>query len=690
MRFTLLFRFAKKNMASALLLTMLNVSIIGCPMSKYIAPCTCKIDIEHLNNVMCTGMNSYSQVFNTLHGHFGPQDKVALKVVGSTIDDMLPGAFKKLNMSIVTLFLNHDNLRDLNPEVFEGLNTVSYLSLSDNELEEVPSHLWQYMTNIKTLDLGRTKIKGLKNSHFKNLPNLKSLTVPGCMMTHLENNSIPLGLQHLHMGRNQLTSLNGNIRGLKELQWLFINANNLTDLEGELPLNAHKLNTIHASNNLIEKLPKDLMTLPALENAFFQHSRIKSLDGCFSKSRKMQRLYLDNNFINILTEDDFREAESLVHLSLGCNKIKQLNNSLIGLRNLQYLNITENELEEFSFEEIIGLEKLSGIDLSFNKISSIKGPTTNLVEWNIKVSDLKLDHNNIESLNGSLSGLRELMRLNLSFNKLKKISPDDLIGLDQIAHLDVSHNYLKTLEEMSGTFLPKLEVLKASNNYLTILERDFHGLPVLCDADLSDNQIIALGRDLVSKTRCTIRNGANEGAWDTLKINLKNNPILCDSALPEISSAMEINHTRIYGSSHCPPLSEQPVTSKPNGFLGYVPETTVQSQVAPPMIDKTKVLPSFLENKTDSIDASNTLSVSVDPTQLRHYNKNKNNENIPQPMDPEAVFVPQSSNDSLKLSNLASEIAALKSRVEELEGKANLDIKSENPNNEDLGLNRKP
>lgn len=55
---------------------------------------------------------------------------------------------------------------------------------------------------------------------------------------------------------------------------------------------------------------------------------------------------------------------------------------------------------------------------------------------------------------------------------------------------------------------------------------------------------------------------------------MADNPILCDAALPEITSAMEVNHTRIYGVSHCPPLSEQPVTSKPNGFLGYIPETT--------------------------------------------------------------------------------------------------------------------
>lgn len=69
--------------------------------------------------------------------------------------------------------------------------------------------------------------------------------------------------------------------------------------------------------------------------------------------------------------------------------------------------------------------------------------------------------------------------------------------------------------------MPKLSELKASHNYLTILERDFHGLPVLCHADFSNNQIIALGRELVSRTKCKIENGVHEGTWDTLKIYLQ-------------------------------------------------------------------------------------------------------------------------------------------------------------------------
>lgn len=74
---------------------------------------------------------------------------------------------------------------------------------------------------------------------------------------------------------------------------------------------------------------------------------------------------------------------------------------------------------------------------------------------------------------------------------------------------------------MFQTFLPRLEELRASHNQLTILARDFHGLPVLCYADLSSNKIVALGRDLVSKTRCKVGHPVHEGMWDTLKIYLQ-------------------------------------------------------------------------------------------------------------------------------------------------------------------------
>ncbi|CAH2005535.1 unnamed protein product [Acanthoscelides obtectus] len=358
------------------------------------------------------------------------------------------------------------------------------------------------MSGVKTIDMGRTKIKALYNSSFEDLPDLECLVLPGNQISKMEAGCIPQQIQRLHLGRNNLYTLNGTLKTLHNLGWLFINSNELTDISTELPEPAPEWRLLHASHNHIKILPTQLRNYPKLESLFFQNNELKVLNGALSKSKNLIRAVLEHNQIEM-----------------------------------------------------------------------------NLVEWNIKLNEIKLDHNELETLNGAVSGLPELVRLNLSHNKLKKISPDDLIGLDQLRMIDLSHNRLTTLEETSKTFLPRLSELKATHNFLSILERDFHGLPVLCHADLSNNQILALGRDLVAKTRCKIEHGVHEGTWDTLKINLQDNPILCDAALPEITSLLEINHTRIYGVSHCPPLSEQPTTSKPSHFLGYVPESVTQKML---------------------------------------------------------------------------------------------------------------
>lgn len=69
------------------------------------------------------------------------------------------------------------------------------------------------------------------------------------------------------------------------------------------------------------------------------------------------------------------------------------------------------------------------------------------------------------------------------------------------------------------TFLPNLLRLDASYNNLTKLERDFHGLPVLCSADLSNNRITSISPELVAKTRCSSHGVVNkleillQGLW---------------------------------------------------------------------------------------------------------------------------------------------------------------------------------
>lgn len=72
-----------------------------------------------------------------------------------------------------------------------------------------------------------------------------------------------------------------------------------------------------------------------------------------------------------------------------------------------------------------------------------------MVELETRVEELRLEHNEIRALEGSLMGVHGLQRLYLSHNKLMNIAPDDLIGLEDLRILDISHNHLKTLDETS-------------------------------------------------------------------------------------------------------------------------------------------------------------------------------------------------------------------------------------------------
>lgn len=58
---------------------------------------------------------------------------------------------------------------------------------------------------------------------------------------------------------------------------------------------------------------------------------------------------------------------------MGYNLIPALNSSLLPLRSLKELNLTHNELREFSLQDIRGLRQLRLVDLSHNKISKLSG-----------------------------------------------------------------------------------------------------------------------------------------------------------------------------------------------------------------------------------------------------------------------------------------------------------------------------
>ncbi|OXU20561.1 hypothetical protein TSAR_011477 [Trichomalopsis sarcophagae] len=627
---------------SGLLYTLLGLaasSSLHCAVRREISPCTCRQEdfaapivagppvtasngpatsvahaVPHGERieVECERMESFHQVAEALSGKFTPDQQIILRVSHSQLRDISKHGFKELRMSIMRLELNYDGLGVLDEEIFAGLGRTQYLSLADNEVPAIPRNILSHLSLLRTLDLSRNRISRIDADDFKYNPTLQYLLMAGNSIAEMVPGSLPPLVKHLHVGRNHLMSLNRTLRDLNQLEWLLINANELSSLDGELPSSGHNLKMLYAADNKLTHLPAEFRFLHRLESLFLQHNQIGSLDGTLQKARRLKFLELSYNDLQVLTEDDFLEAEMLEDLELGHNKLTSLggdgnvntdgattaNSALYPLKSLKCLNLTHNELSEFSFSSIRGLRELRMLDLSSNKIGRLlrgRSPTErtilsplvvlqNLVEEEgeetagASIQDMRLQHNELRNLEGSLFvGMKELQRLNLSHNALgPTIALRDLRGLDGLRVLDLSYNELTTLEDTSETWLPSLEELNASHNRLvTLSERDFRGFPGLCWVDVSDNRISSLKPELVANTRCTVH-----GVPDVLRIYLQDNPVLCDAGLVDLTVALEVNHAKVYGVANDCPTAPSPTTIEPPTPMPPLPPTLILAAAA--------------------------------------------------------------------------------------------------------------
>lgn len=114
----------------------------------------------------------------------------------------------------------------------------------------------------------------------------------------MDSHVFPTGIIRLHLGRNYIKNLNNTLRNLSNLIWLFVNLNELDDLEGQLPIESPNLKMIHASHNKIERLPQQLKSYPLLDSLFMTNNRLRTLDGALSKSKNLHRATLEHNQIH--------------------------------------------------------------------------------------------------------------------------------------------------------------------------------------------------------------------------------------------------------------------------------------------------------------------------------------------------------------------------------------------------------
>lgn len=234
--------------------------------------------------------------------------------------------------------------------------------------------------------------------------------------------------------RRSLNITNANININSSTKLINLSNNNLTKINISDLVIRSDVESINLSNNKLIELQTDLKQFFNLKNFDLSKNHIKSVD-------------LINN--------------KLLLLNLSCNNVEKFTSE--NITNLQYLDLSCNQISDFNKIKLNFLNKIEEVNLSCNKIDEIP-------------------------LNLFSPNSTNLKNLNLSFNRLRKISKKTFYNLINIENLILSYNNISEIENDTFTFLPNLQHLDLSyNNIQPSSIRSLQGIPDLIGLSLAYN-----------------------------------------------------------------------------------------------------------------------------------------------------------------------------------------------------------
>ncbi|WFD39511.1 adenylate cyclase [Malassezia japonica] len=275
-----------------------------------------------------------------------------------------------------TVLASHNCLTTLDSEIS---SSVQMLELAHNPLSQAQLTA-PTIASLTQLDLSYANLARLNESLFRSLPALTHLTLDHNQFASLPPLDVLTALEHLSCAANALTHLPDSIGGLRALQRLDVQNNNLRALPAGL-WRCPNLYAINASSNLLDTfpLPPDTATP----------------DGQRANPLKYS-LVLLRLADNRLTDDVF----SVLTL----------------LSELEVLNLSMNDLYEVPVGALAHLGELRELYLSGNKLSSLPADDMERLE---RLCVLFINGNKLLSLPAELGRLKRLRSLDAGNNILK-------------------------------------------------------------------------------------------------------------------------------------------------------------------------------------------------------------------------------------------------------------------------------
>jgi Leucine-rich repeat (LRR) protein len=486
---------------------------------------------------------------NALHGLEGLK---VFNLSANRLEFIKKHYFLKLS-ALVTLDLSRNGILSIEQGSFINLKQLTSLDVSYNCLFRVQVDLFGNLYSLKSLNLSMNMIKLLSLESLRSQYQLEHLIISTNLIEHFNVISYEYlpKLRFIDISHNSLlktfyfntrlasVNLNGNrqinltisTESYTELKAFYTNSLNMASLNkinfSQLPnLISLDLGFINLtdflgifkslnSNLKILALPGSIINsdLGFLNNfKLLIELDLSCVQGVSWQNRvilgdllELQVLIMRGLNLNALFLEKYLlldKYENLILLDLSNNSLEYFNVNLRDMRNLKSINLANNKLKVFDFENIPW--QFKSLDLSFNQLPCLNYSDEHYFPYSV----ISFSNNNISEIDKYFMHLfLESYYLDLSNNQLKEINKNYKIFYQDyninLRYLNLSSNSLKYIGNIFTNHITNSEnvpiiSLDLSNNHFEIFNLSFVNLVYLQYVYLQKNKISYLEENIFS------------------------------------------------------------------------------------------------------------------------------------------------------------------------------------------------
>ncbi|MCL4127992.1 UNVERIFIED_CONTAM: hypothetical protein GTU68_004933 [Idotea baltica] len=259
-------------------------------------------------------------------------------------------------LSVLTyLTLDGNSISKIHTNAFDNCSSLQQIDLSRNAFTDIPMAI-KKISLLRSLDLSRNKIKVLSSTGFDGLIHLTNLYINHNLLSNLTFNSFKdmRSLKILDVSNNSISEVqNGTLNRTPFLNGLNISYNKFKSLYGTV-MSLQNLTWLNASHNQIEwfdyaVIPPNLKWIDISYNSleeignhykledeinlkyvYASFNNITEINGP-SIPNKVEEIYLDNNLIDYVSSNTFRDKKVMSIIDLSYNRLTLIGDASIRL-----------------------------------------------------------------------------------------------------------------------------------------------------------------------------------------------------------------------------------------------------------------------------------------------------------------------------------------------------------------------